>query len=298
MDFLADEGKNRAIREAMEDFPWLDLDGLMVRPAVFHQLTVEAARKQVWHNHPYWEWTLVRQGTNRYVEKEGGASLSRAPGETFFMPAGTLHAWEPKKLPLVLDGFLLEVFPLTGGGATLLETLRADVEKNRFALAVPGAADFFAEIDREIREKKRYAPRRLRTLATDFLLRLFRAALPGEASPPPRPPGAQSRLFLLAKDWIDRELASDPSLAQIGSALGITPRTLNRIFGEVLGMPCGKYIQERKLMHGYHLLQTSPAMRIREVARRSGFDDPAYFTRAFTTRFHMAPTLVRDRFLH
>lgn len=298
MELLADEGKNKFIREAMEDFPWMDLDGLMVRPAVFHQLTVTEARKQVWHNHPYWEWTLIRKGVNAYAEKESGTPRLRSVGETFCMPAGILHAWEPKKMPLVLDGFLLEVFPLTGEGASLLESLRASVSRGGFKLAVAGAGELFAELDREVRERKRYAARRVRNLAGDFLLRLFRAALPGESPVPARQAGAQSRLFLLAKDWIDRQLANDPSLPQVGAALGITPRTLNRIFGEVLGMPCGKYIQERKLMHGYHLLQTAPAMRIREVARKSGFDDPAYFTRAFTTRFNMAPTLVRNRFLH
>lgn len=296
--FSPDDERNKFLKPVVEAMGFLELDGVMIRPAVFHQLTVTEARPQGWHVHPFWELTWVRQGKNVYRERKGDRVLPRKTGEIFFMPAGLEHNWHAEKCPMVLDGFMLELFPITTPAAAALDAMRQKIQGDGFSAPAGLGQGFLLAVDREVAARGRYVEKRLSLLITDFFIELFRLVLPATKNISPKPPSSQARLFLLAREWIDRHLEEDPSLTAVGQALEITPRTLNRIFGQILGMPCGKYIQERKLVQGYHLLQTRPMVRVREVARLSGFDDPAYFTRAFATRFGFSPTEMRERFMH
>ncbi|MFD2173993.1 helix-turn-helix domain-containing protein [Rhodobacter lacus] len=105
----------------------------------------------------------------------------------------------------------------------------------------------------------------------------------------------QAPHFLAAQSWIADRL-SDPNLnvAQIASALHITPRHLNRIFARE-GLSVTRVIEDRRLSMAQHLLQDPHQnyMSIAEVAYACGFSDQALFSRKFRKHFDRSPSETR-----
>ncbi|HWS26299.1 MAG TPA: response regulator [Xanthomonadales bacterium] len=63
---------------------------------------------------------------------------------------------------------------------------------------------------------------------------------------------------------------------------------------ELLGMNPSDYLRETRLAHGHRLLELGSG-NVSEVAYASGFDSLSSFTRAFKTRYGVAPSQVRAR---
>src|SRR5262249_19350302 len=92
-----------------------------------------------------------------------------------------------------------------------------------------------------------------------------------------------------------RDFASpDLSANRIGLALGITGRHVHRLLEETT-KTFYEHVLERRLVQSHRLLtdRACGALKVSDIARRAGFVDPSYFTRAFCTRFGDTPTSVR-----
>jgi AraC-like DNA-binding protein len=82
----------------------------------------------------------------------------------------------------------------------------------------------------------------------------------------------------------------DLSAARIGTAIGITPRYVHRLF-EDAGETLGEFIQRRRL-EGCALALRDPGQQSRSVTDIGfafGFCDPSFFSRSFKKRFGMTP---------
>ena len=79
---------------------------------------------------------------------------------------------------------------------------------------------------------------------------------------------------------------------EIGEALGLTVRTLNRLFASHLKKGVTEYILERRLQMACGLL-AFPFYRIGEVAEKCGFGSPIYMTRVFRKHFSCTPREYR-----
>lgn len=96
-----------------------------------------------------------------------------------------------------------------------------------------------------------------------------------------------------ARAYIDEQL-SDPELsaAAVAAAVGISERTLSRVFAAA-GTSVPRQILTRRLDAAYSLLSGSP-LRIADVAARCGFNSSRYFSQTFGRRFGRRPSDVRD----
>lgn len=96
---------------------------------------------------------------------------------------------------------------------------------------------------------------------------------------------------------IERRLC-DPDLtsAKVADAEGISERYLQKLF-EGTGSSFTHYIRERRLQRTWaDLSNPAEALHsISEIAYRSGFNDSAYFSRAFRNRFGLSPREFRQQ---
>lgn len=77
-------------------------------------------------------------------------------------------------------------------------------------------------------------------------------------------------------------------------SLGLAPKRLNELCQEVTALSAKKIIEERVILEAKRYLLHSD-LSIKEIGYRLGFEDPAYFTRAFTRITSLPPTVFRGQ---
>jgi AraC-like DNA-binding protein len=82
------------------------------------------------------------------------------------------------------------------------------------------------------------------------------------------------------------------TLKKTSLELGMSQRYLHQVFAGVGLTPASWWMQAR-LEHALRLLQ-SPGVTVREAAERTGFKDPAHFSRAFKKQHGITPGKIRD----
>lgn len=129
--------------------------------------------------------------------------------------------------------------------------------------------------------------RRLRASTLDIVATMLEAEV-GQASAAPR---SERRLdevkaFILAR-MHDCELDAE----MIAQGMCIALRTLYRLFAQEAITPI-QWLWEQRLTASYRLLSEGRGARVTEVALSHGFKDLSHFSRAFRTKFGMAPSAV------
>jgi transcriptional regulator GlxA family with amidase domain len=81
-------------------------------------------------------------------------------------------------------------------------------------------------------------------------------------------------------------LISVPDLAQ---HLFMSERQLYRLTNSLTGYSPAQLIKEVRLKKAYDLLVAGEVYKVEDVAKRVGFDTPAYFSRQFEARFGRRP---------
>ncbi|MBD8555070.1 helix-turn-helix domain-containing protein [Rhizobium sp. CFBP 8762] len=106
---------------------------------------------------------------------------------------------------------------------------------------------------------------------------------------------SKNAIALRATQAIELKL-SDPKLSPSGLAdyLGISLRYLQKLF-EDAGENANTYIRRRRLERSYHDLADPlyHSLSIAEISYRWGFNDSAYFSRAFKERYGVSPSQHR-----
>lgn len=108
------------------------------------------------------------------------------------------------------------------------------------------------------------------------------------------PSGQNNRHFMRAKSFLD-ENYTNPSigLKAAAAAANITPNHLSKIFHQACGRPVLQYLLELRLAEARRLLTTTQ-LNIGEIALRTGFSDPNYFTRYFRRQTGITPGKYRN----
>lgn len=91
------------------------------------------------------------------------------------------------------------------------------------------------------------------------------------------------------KYWVEKHLSRNAGVSDIAGRVGLNPDYLNRVFRRRTGVPLSVYLRLRKLERARHLLSTG--MSVKQAAAQTGFEDPAYFSRAFKAHVGMAPSV-------
>ncbi|MHC4886189.1 MAG: helix-turn-helix domain-containing protein [Planctomycetota bacterium] len=83
------------------------------------------------------------------------------------------------------------------------------------------------------------------------------------------------------------------SLATIADAVHLNQHHFGRTFKNALGTSPMQYVADLRMQHACNLLRET-ALRVKEVARESGFADALHFSRAFHKRIGQSPSDYRE----
>ncbi|VVE02909.1 Regulatory protein PchR [Pandoraea iniqua] len=101
------------------------------------------------------------------------------------------------------------------------------------------------------------------------------------------------KALLAARDLLDEQLQTPPSLPQLARTVGINVNKLCEGFREQFGTTVHGYVRERRLTQAYALL-SARRISVSEAAWQCGYTD-SHFSKTFRARFGMLPhTLTRE----
>lgn len=112
-----------------------------------------------------------------------------------------------------------------------------------------------------------------------------------EANPEPEDPMVAQILRGLA-----REDGQGDSVAEMAARFQRTPRTLLSHFRKVTGKSIREARMELRLRRAAAMLESHSPVKLREVARDTGFYDEYHLGHAFKAHFGVSPSLYRSRF--
>jgi YesN/AraC family two-component response regulator len=125
-------------------------------------------------------------------------------------------------------------------------------------------------------------------LSDDETAASLRRTLEGEGALPQ----ATSTLVKHTLAYIQRNYAQPLTRAHIAQAVGVSEDYLGRIFQHELGLSPIEYLNRCRIKEAKALLLHTVAS-ITDVAAQVGFDDPAYFSRAFRKQVGVSPRAFR-----
>ena len=92
---------------------------------------------------------------------------------------------------------------------------------------------------------------------------------------------------------IDLGLESDLSLRTLAAVLNINPSYLSTLFRRETGQTVTAYVNEKRMLAGAHLLQTT-RLQIQTVAQHCGISDVNYFSKLFKKQYGITPKQFRE----
>jgi len=104
---------------------------------------------------------------------------------------------------------------------------------------------------------------------------------------PVDPPWLAKALML-----IDERIGQRVSVADLADATGVSQTSLQLAFNKSFGISANKYIMSVKMREAKRLLDCGE-YSVKELAARTGFSTPSYFTRAYTNYYGHSPTTDR-----
>lgn len=88
------------------------------------------------------------------------------------------------------------------------------------------------------------------------------------------------------------------NLNEIAQHTRITSRHLNRLFKQYVGTTINQTLRDVRLTEAFRILSGHDTPSIKEVAYRTGFASPSYFTQCFKQQYGILPTEVNLRLSH
>lgn len=129
------------------------------------------------------------------------------------------------------------------------------------------------------------ASARIANSILDVLAAAYDTALDKESFDTPR----HANLLDYAKSYILSNLdAPGLNLELLVDALGVSPRTLNRLFAHEGTTPI-RWLWQQRLVRGKTMLESGAETRVTDVAMACGFNNFSHFSRAFKAEFGMTP---------
>lgn len=141
--------------------------------------------------------------------------------------------------------------------------------------------------------------RKLESLRGELLVllaELFRRSHQLATNDAPQQAGTEKHRQLLngVRTFIDNHLDDAMSLQYLAASAGLTPNYLNALFKRWTGEPIHLYITRRRMELAMELCRQGTLL-IKQIALRTGYDDPLYFSRAFRKFHGMSPTEVNHQ---
>jgi AraC-like DNA-binding protein len=84
-----------------------------------------------------------------------------------------------------------------------------------------------------------------------------------------------------ARDFINANLADDPSISQVANECGLSNSYFARAFKQTMGVPPSRWLTKQRVARAKELLQ-DPGRELADIAQLCGFVDQSHFTRVFS----------------
>lgn len=104
--------------------------------------------------------------------------------------------------------------------------------------------------------------------------------------------GTTSPAILDAVQAMEANVASPLNLARLAEIARVSPRQLNRLFGEKLGRTVMQYYRELRLEKASNLMRNSP-LSLTEIALAAGFAGSSHFSKSFSEYYGQSPSSIR-----
>lgn len=102
----------------------------------------------------------------------------------------------------------------------------------------------------------------------------------------------RSRSVMLALDYIQTHLTAALHIHKIAAECFVSPSSLTKRFKEEVGIPIGRFINERLLEKAGRML-TGTDLSLLEISETLGFCDQFYFSKCFKQKFSETPSHYR-----
>lgn len=96
-------------------------------------------------------------------------------------------------------------------------------------------------------------------------------------------------VLIAMTDHIAMNLSESLAVADVAASGDVSPTTAQRLFREFIGQSVGSWVRTRRMQEAARLLRTS-GLRVNEVARAVGIQDPLYFSRLFRATYSVSPS--------
>jgi AraC family transcriptional regulator len=134
--------------------------------------------------------------------------------------------------------------------------------------------------------------------AVELMLRLYLAGpaeAPREKSFDPGLSPAVEKVLPWLKEGLRNQPGRKIKLSEMARAASVSPQYLCRLFKKDLGIGPMECVRLLKTEYGGELLERSQ-LTIKEIAHRSGFENPFHFSRAFKEIYGLPPKTYREGF--
>lgn len=94
--------------------------------------------------------------------------------------------------------------------------------------------------------------------------------------------------------YIKQQCQQQITIEQLATLAGVTPQYLCFLFKQAMNIRPMEYVNRERINRSKQLIFLEPEQKIREIARRSGFEHPSYFCTVFKKLEGMTPEQFRN----
>lgn len=253
------------------------------------------AHRIAWNTHEGLEIHYVLRGRFTWEIKNSRKQLSVNGGHFAIIPAGRSHrAAGESGTPSFRLGVILEPFSrqIVRGSSFSPDELQATFDTMAAkSLALSPLTPDLLKCLRTLREtiavfKPEDTTGKLRLrLLSELLLAETKAALETD-SPMPH----DNRLMDNICQWINQHLTEDISSEQLVAKSGYGRSRFFALFRTEIGLTPADYIVRERIALAKDLLRTQPDLTATQIAKRTGFSSPSFFTLNFRKQTGQTPT--------
>lgn len=225
-------------------------------------------------------YALVHVESGAGILEWAGQQHAVTPGSLFWLLPGVRHSYGPDDRGwherwVLFDGPAVSVFRRIGLITASTPLLRPAAHRQLL--------DGFARI-------RSLAGQRTAVAETAMAVALQEMILATSGSGPANERADEHQLVSRARDLA----TSNASMAQIATRLDVGLADLRRAIRAETGLAAKAYLLGVRMEIAQSMLVDSDA-RVAQIAHRCGYDDPGYFSRAFTEYVGLSPTRFREQ---